>query len=307
MKNFKMKGFDRELPRIAVGCMRFSEKSEGEMLDFIHAALDDGFFFFDHADIYGNGQCESLFGNALSKDSSIKREDLIIQSKCGVRIGIDYDLSRKHILNSVDGSLSRLKTDYLDILLLHRPDALFEPEEIAAALDSLLNSGKVRAFGVSNFKPLQIELLKKYVNVPLIVNQIQFSLPASSAVAASMEMNLPTEGAVDRDGNVLDYCRLNDITLQAWSPFQSADRSGLFFTDGRYAKLNEKLKEVSERYKVSETTVAAAWIFRHPAKIQLVSGTTNILRFKEIEKALEINLSREEWYELYLAAGHILP
>ena len=307
MKDMKFTGFSQRMPKIAVGCMRFSEASVSDMSRFIHAALEEGCFFFDHADIYGGGKCEELFGKALAEDSSIKREDIIIQSKCGVRLGIDFDLSKEHILRSVDGSLKRLGVEYLDTLLLHRPDALFEPEEIAEALDVLKSNGKVRAFGVSNFKPLQIELLKKYVTQPLIINQIQFSIPASSAIAASMEMNLPTDGAVDRDGNVIDYCRLNDIVIQAWSPFQTPDRSGLFFTDPRYEELNKTVKEMAEKYGVSDTTIAAAWIFRHPANIQLVSGTTKTERFKELVAAADVELSREDWYKLYLSAGHILP
>ena len=307
MKEMKMKGFAKPMPRVAVGCMRFSESGVEDMTKFIHAALEEGCFFFDHADIYGYGKCEELFGKALANDPSLHREDLFLQSKCGVRLGIDFDLSKEHILASVDESLKRLQTDYLDTLLLHRPDALYEPEEIAEAIDILANNGKVRAFGVSNFKPMQIELLKKYVTQPLIINQIQFSIPASSTIAASMEMNLPTEGAVDRDGNVLDYCRLHDIMVQAWSPFQTPDRAGLFLTDERYAKLNETLKDIAKKYGVSETTMAAAWIFRHPANIQVVSGTTNIARFKEIVAAAEVELSREDWYALYLSAGHILP
>lgn len=307
MKKIKIKGISKELPRIAVGCMRFSESDVQDMNAFIHAAMDEGCFFFDHADIYGNGACEELFGKAVAMDDTLKREDMIIQSKCGVRLGIDFDLSKEHILKAVDGSLARLQTDYLDTLLLHRPDALYEPEEIAEAFDILSSSGKVRAFGVSNFKPMQIELLKKYITQPLVINQIQFSIPASSSIAGSMEMNLPTDGAVDRDGNVIDYCRLKDITIQAWSPFQTPDRSGLFLTDERYAELNKALKEVAEKYNVSETTMAVAWILRHPANIQVVSGTTKISRFKEMLEAERIELSREDWYKLYLSAGHILP
>ena len=307
MKEIKILGISKPVPQVAVGCMRFYKSQVSDMNSFIHEAMDEGCFFFDHADIYGGGVCEELFGKALAGDSSLKREDMIIQSKCGVRLDIDFDLSKEHILKTVDGSLKRLQTDYLDILLLHRPDALMEPEEIAEAFDILQSSGKVRAFGVSNFKPMQIELVKKCVTQPLVVNQIQFSIPASSSIAASMEMNLPTEGAVDRDGNVLDYCRLHDITLQAWSPFQTPDRTGLFFTDPRYDKLNAEIKKMAEKYGVSETTMAAAWIFRHPAKIQLVSGTTKVSRFKEILAATDVKLSREDWYALYFAAGHIQP
>lgn len=307
MKEMKLKGFSKPVPRVAVGCMRFAEASEKEMNGFVHAALDEGCFFFDHADIYGGGKCEEIFGRAVSGDASIQRENLLLQSKCGIRPGICYDLSKKYILSAVEGILSRLRTDYLDILLLHRPDALMEPEEVAAAFDELSASGKVRAFGVSNFKPTQIELLKKCVNQPLIIDQIQFSIPMSSTISQGMEMNMLTDGAVDRDGNVLDYCRLNDLTVQAWSPFQSPGWKGLFLTDSAYAPLNETLSALAKQYGVSETMLAAAWIFRHPARMQIVSGTTKPSRLKEIAAAAELALSREDWYKLYLAAGHILP
>ena len=137
----------RKVPSVAVGCMRLSEKSKDEMNHFIHAALEQGAYFFDHADIYGGGMSESVFGEAIADDPSIKREDIYLQSKCGIRQGF-YDLSKEHILKSVDGILKRLHTDYLDLLLLHRPDALVEPEEVAAAFDVLFESGKVRHFGV---------------------------------------------------------------------------------------------------------------------------------------------------------------
>ena len=204
----------RKVPSIAVGCMRLSEKSKDEMNHFIHSALEQGAYFFDHADIYGSGMSETVFGDAFASDPSLHREDVLIQSKCGIRQGC-YDLSKEHILESVDGILKRLQTDYIDLLLLHRPDALVEPEEVAAAFDVLFESGKVRHFGVSNHKPMQIALLQKYVRQPLVVNQVQFSIPVSNLVANGMEVNMETPGSVDHDGSLLDYCRLHDITLQA--------------------------------------------------------------------------------------------
>lgn len=286
--------------------MRFGSFSKDDMNSFIHQAFESGVNYFDHADIYSEGQSERIFGEAFSGDPSLNRKDFIIQSKCGIRSGF-YDFSREHILSSVDGILQRLKTDYLDFLLLHRPDALCEPEEVAEAFDQLEKSGKVLNFGVSNHNPMQIELLKKYVRQPLKVNQLQFSIPVSNIVAQGLEVNMFSEGSINRDGSVLDYCRLNDVTVQAWSPFQKGGWRGTFLEDREYMNLNNRLKEIAWNHQVSATQVAAAWILRHPADMQIVSGTTNIGRLKEIASASKVTLSREEWYSLYLAAGHILP
>ena len=249
---------------------------------------------------------ETVFGEAFAGDPSLKREVIYLQSKCGIRQGC-YDLSKEHILKSVDGILKRLQTDYLDLLLLHRPDALVEPEEVAAAFDVLFESGKVRHFGVSNHKPMQIALLQKYVCQPLVVNQVQFSIPVSNLVANGMEVNMETPGSIDHDGSLLDYCRLHDITLQAWSPFQMPAWKGCFLGSDEYPELNQKLHVLAEKYNVSDTTIAAAWILRHPANMQIITGTASESRLKEIIAACEITLTREEWYELYLAAGHPLP
>ena len=294
------------VPAIVVGCMRLGEMDGKSMNAFLHAALEQGANYFDHADIYAGGKSEEIFGQAVKEDSSIKREDLIIQSKCGICKGF-YDLSKKHIIESVDGSLKRLQTDYLDVLLIHRPDALIEPEEVASAFDGLEKSGKVRHFGVSNHKPMQIELLKRYIEQPLIINQLQFSLPVSNMVANGMEVNMETEGSIDRDGSVLDYSRLHDMTIQAWSPFQMPNWQGCFLGNDAYADLNEKIEVLAETYGTSATAIAAAWIFRHPAGMQLITGTTKPERLKEIIASSDIVLTREEWYQLYLAAGHLLP
>ena len=307
----KMKGVflgksELKVPAVIIGCMRLGEKDQDAMNRFIHTAIEQGAYYFDHADIYAGGKSEEVFGKAWSEDPSLHREDMFLQSKCGIRKGF-YDLSKKYILESVDGILKRLRTEYLDLLLLHRPDALVEPEEVAAAFDVLEQSGKVRRFGVSNHKPMQIELLKKYVRQDILVNQLQFSIPVSNLVANGMEVNMETEGAADRDGSVLDYCRLNDITIQAWSPFQMPAWKGCFLGNEAYAELNKELKNLAEQYGVTPTTIAAAWILRHPAKMQLVTGTTSESRLSEIVAAAKISLSREEWYRLYLSAGHILP
>lgn len=306
MKSVFLGKSELKVPAVTIGCMRLGEKDEDAMNRFIHTAIEQGAYYFDHADIYAGGKSEEMFGKAWSGDQSLRREDMFLQSKCGIRKGF-YDLSKEHILESVDGILKRLRTEYLDMLLLHRPDALVDPEEVAEAFDVLEQSGKVRRFGVSNHKPMQIELLRKYVRQDILVNQLQFSIPVSNLVANGMEVNMETKGAVDRDGSVLDYCRVNDITIQAWSPFQMPSWKGCFLGSNAYAELNKELEILAEQYGVSTTTIAAAWILRHPAKMQLVTGTASERRLGEITAAGEISLSREEWYRLYLAAGHILP
>lgn len=294
--------------------MRLWDMDRQSLNHFIHSALEQGANYFDHADIYGwgagAGACEEHFGTAIKDDPSIRREDLIIQSKCGIQQGY-YDSSKEHILNSVNGILKRLRTDYLDVLLIHRPDTLVEPEEVAAAFDELEQSGKVRRFGVSNHRPMQIELLKRYVKQPLVANQLQFSIPVSNMVAGGLEVNMETAGAANRDGSVLDYSRLHDMAIQAWSPFQGPSQppnwGRCFIGDDCYKKLNEELDKLAAQYSVTPTTIAAAWILRHPAKMQLVTGTTKESRLTEIIKAGDISLTRQEWYRLYLAAGHTLP
>ena len=306
MKEIVLGSTGKKMPAIVVGCMRIADKTCDEMQHFIHSVLDQGAFYFDHADIYGGGQSETIFGEAISKDKSIKREDLFLQSKCGIRKGF-YDFSKEHILSSVDGILKRLQTDYLDALLLHRPDALVEPEEVAAAFDELYQKGKVRHFGVSNHNPMQIELLKKYVKQPLIINQLQFSIPVSNMVASGLEVNMTSDGAPDRDGSVLDYSRLHDMTIQAWSPCQMPNWQGCFIDSEKYPELNKELQNLAQKFQVSTTTIATAWILRHPAGMQVITGTTSEKRMAEIIAAENVCLSREEWYRLYLAAGHVLP
>ena len=281
-------------PAVVVGCMRLGELDSKSMNRYIHTAIENGANYFDHADIYAGGKSEEVFGEAFYTDASLQRKDLILQSKCGIRNGF-YDLSKEYIVQSVNQSLKRLKTDYLDVLLLHRPDALAEPEEIAAAFDELEQSGKVRCFGVSNHKPMQIELLKKYVRQPILVNQLQFSIPVSNMVANGIEVNMETSGSIDHDGSVLDYSRLHDITIQAWSPFQMPDWKGCFLGNPDYAELNQEIGKLTRKYGVSDTTIAAAWILRHPAGMQLIAGTSSQTRLKEIIHACNINLTREEW------------
>lgn len=306
MKTIKLGKSDILVPAVAVGCMRIADMENDDIVKHLNYCIEQGLNFFDHADIYGGGNCEKVFAKAF-KETGFKREDVILQSKCGIRKGV-YDFSKDYILDSVDGILSRLETDYLDMLVLHRPDALVEPEEVAETFDILQNSGKVKNFGVSNHRPMQIELLKQYVNQDILVNQLQFGIGHSGMVTAGLEANMLTDGSVDRDGSVLDYCRVNKITVQAWSPFLYGFFKGVFIGDKEnFAELNDLLDELSEKYDATPTAVATAWVLRHPANIQMIAGTTNTDRMAEIVKGSQINLTREEWYKIYLSAGHILP
>jgi predicted oxidoreductase len=271
----------------------------------IESAREVGINLFDHADIYGGGKSEKVFAEALGMNPSI-REGLFIQTKCGIRKGF-FDFSKEHILSSVDGSLERLKTDYIDILLLHRPDALMEPEEVAEAFSILKESGKVRYFGVSNQNPYQIELLKKYVKDDLIVNQLQLSIMHTPMIDAGLNVNMQHDPAIVRDSGVLEYSRLNNMTIQAWSPFQYGMIKGTFIGNKDFPEVNAKLQELAEKKGVTDSAIAIAWILRHPAKIQPVVGSMNPQRLKDIAKASTIELTREEWYELYRAAGNKLP
>lgn len=296
-----------QVPQIAVGCMRLGELDEEKQVEWINWCLNHGLNFFDHADIYANGESEIMFAKAFKKTGRA-REDIILQSKCGIVPGVMYDFDKEYILKSVDGILERLDTNYLDILVLHRPDALMDPKEVAAAFDELFESGKVRYFGVSNFNPMQIELLQKYSKHPLLVDQLQFSIANSWMISAGFEVNMPTDGALMREGSVLEYLRLKDMTMQAWSPFQYGDWAGVFVGNREaYPELNDVLDELAVKYGVTPTGIAAAWIFRHPADIQLIAGTTKISRMEEISAGSNIKLDRADWYRLYLAAGHRLP
>ncbi len=305
MKTMRLGQSNLQVPVIAVGCMRINGLSKQDAEHFVQTAMDEGAVFFDHADIYGGGTCEEIFADAIHMNDTV-REKIILQSKCGIRKGM-FDFSKEHILESVDGSLKRLKTDYLDVLLLHRPDALVEPEEVAEAFDQLHSSGKVRNFGVSNQNPMQIQLLQKYVKQPIAANQLQLSITNATMISAGIHVNMLDESAVSRDGSVLDFCRLNDITIQPWSPFQYGFFEGVFLDNEKFPQLNAKIDEIAAKYQVTNTTIAMAWLLRHPARMQPVTGTMNIERLKDCIKAADIYLTREEWYEIYRAAGNILP
>ena len=305
MRKLKIGKGELTASEISLGCMRISGMGEKEATHLIATALEQGIDFFDHADIYGGGKSEEVFANVLKAMPGI-REHIFLQSKCGIRRGF-FDFSREHILNSVDGILKRLETDYLDVLLLHRPDALVEPEEVAEAFSTLHAAGKVRHFGVSNQNPNQIELLSKYLGQRLIINQLQLSITNTGMIDAGLNVNMQIDRSVNRDGSILDYCRLKDITIQPWSPFQYGFFEGVFLGSPKYPELNAKIGELVEKYNVPDTAIATAWLLRHPAKMQPIVGTTNAERLKDICKASAIELTRQEWYAIYLAAGNKLP
>ncbi|MEI8282393.1 MAG: aldo/keto reductase [Armatimonadota bacterium] len=290
---------------VSLGCMRIGGMDPAKLDNLIRSSIDLGINFYDHADIYGGGKCEEVFAASLARQG-IDRKSLFLQSKCGIRKGF-FDFSKEHILSSVDGILSRLSTDYIDFLLLHRPDTLVEPEEVCVAFESLQKSGKVRNFGVSNFNPQQVELLQASLPMKLQANQLQLSITNTGMIDQGLTVNMKHANSVDRDGGILDYCRLKKITIQPWSPFQFGFFEGVFIDNPDFPELNKCLDTLCEEYGVTKTGMAIAWIQRHPAKMQSVIGTTNADRVKQVVEACAINLSRPHWYEIYRAAGNILP
>lgn len=294
-----------EVSRLALGCMRMAAITREEAAKVLDASLQAGITFFDHADIYGGGESELRFAQAMA-DAGIKREELVLQSKCGIRKGY-FDFSKEHILESVDGILSRLGTDYLDVLALHRPDALMEAEEVAEAFRLLKAAGKVRHFGVSNQNPYQMELLQSYLEEPLVVNQLQLSPAHTPMIDAGLHVNMHESGAVVRDGGVLDYCQLKKITVQAWSPFQVDLGQGLLMHHPDYVELTKTLQGYADQYGVTLEAIVVAWILRHPAKIQTIIGSMNPDRIAAMAVAEQVQLSRPEWYDIYRSAGNTLP
>ena len=293
--------------RVAQGCMRIGGMTANQIDTLIKTDLECGINFFDHADIYGGGVCEEKFGTFLADNPSL-RDSMIIQTKCGIKPG-SYDFSAEHIRSCVEKSLNRLKVDYIDFLLLHRPDTLCEPEVVAEVFDQLFHEGKVRHFGVSNHNPLQIALLNKYLggDNPIVINQLQFSLTNTTMIDSGLNVNMENGAAVNRDDSVLDYCRLHDITIQPWSPFQYGFFEGCFIDNPKFPKLNEVLGEVSARYGVTPTGMAISWILRHPAKMQPIVGSVSVDRIRQIAAASDVTITHDEWYELYRSTGKTLP
>ena len=310
MKTFTLPGTDMVVPNVVLGLMRIADKSDEEVRALVGAARDSGIAFLDHADVYGTElhECERRFAEAL-KLTPADRAELIIQTKAGiVPSGPYFDFSYEHLVESVDGSLAALGTDYIDILLLHRPDALVEPEEVARAFDDLSAAGKVRAFGVSNQTPGQIELLRKHITQPIVANQLQLSITHASIVAQGVSANMVAEDqSISRDNGIVDYCRLHDITIQAWSPFQAGFFNGVFLGSSDYPELNAVIERLATQYDVEPISIATAWITRHPAQMQVVLGTTSPDRVTGAAQGSDVPLTRAEWYELFRAAGHIVP
>jgi len=305
MKYIDIGGSGLNASVLGLGCMRISDMGAQELSALINKCLDLTINLFDHADIYGGGSCEKIFGEFLTGNPGA-REKMIIQSKCGIRKGF-FDLSREHILKSAEDILTRLKTGYMDVFFLHRPDTLMEPDEIAEAFDALHKSGKVRHFGVSNMNPAQITFLQEALGQKIIVNQLQFGAAHTGIIDAGIYANMTVPQSVDHDGNILEFCRRKNITIQTWSPLQHGFFEGNFIDSEKYPGLNAALNRIAEEKSATAGAVAIAWILRHPAKMQVILGSTKIFRIEEMAKAADIALSREEWYEIYQAAGNNLP
>ena len=312
MKTFQMPGTDLSVPQITLGTMRINTLDDDAIRALFNTALDEGVNFFDHACIYGGAPhaCETRFAGAMQLTPS-QREKIVLQTKCGIVQGPQgwrFDFGYDEIVSSVDGSLKALNTDYIDILLLHRPDALVEPEQVAKAFDELHAAGKVRWFGVSNHTPAQIELLRRYIRQPLVANQIQMSITHCPAIAQGVAANMSwADQSVGRDGGMVDYARLHDITLQAWSPYQNPDWSGTFLGNPEQPKLNEVLNRMAAERGVTPMGIATAWLTRHPARMQVVLGTMKPDRVKEAVAGAGVELTRPDWYEIFEAAGHVIP
>ena len=308
MRYIKFGERQKEVSEVVLGLMRISEMTVDQVEDLIESALEVGINAFDIADCYGHGKCEQILGEVLKRRPDL-REKMWIQSKCGIRMEefTYFDFSKEHILEAVDGILERLNVDYIDSLLLHRPDALMEPAEIAEAFDLLKSQAKVIDFGVSNQNPMMMALIQKDVNQPLVANQLQLSAAFTPSFDAGFHVNMKQEAGIVRDSSIFEYCRLHDVVIQAWSVLQFDYFGGVFLGSEKYPELNHVLNRLAEKYHVSPSAVAIAWVLRYPAKMQAVIGTTKKARVAEAAKAAEIQLTRKEWYEIYLAAGNDLP
>lgn len=293
---------------VALGIMRMSALTPKKAAEVLETALESDINFIDSADMYGDGQSELIFGAAM-KEAKISRDKFFIQSKGGIVTGDDkrYDFSKQHLLDSVDGILKRMGIDYLDSYLLHRPDPLMEPEEIAETFDSLQASGKVRHFGVSNFNPEQFQLLQAHVDQKLLINQLQFSIMHTGMIDYGMHTNMTDTRSFDHDGGVLEFLRRKGVTIQAWSPFQYGFFEGVFIDNEKFPELNKLLDQLAKKYATNKNAIATSWILRHPANMQVILGTMNPTRIKESVAGSEIQLTKQEWYDIYFAAGNDLP
>ncbi|PIO82325.1 aldo/keto reductase [Loigolactobacillus backii] len=317
MKKINLGGSGLQASAVALGIMRMDALTTADAAKVIETAVANGVNYFDSADIYGQGKSGKVFGEALQQ-SSVKREDIYIQSKGGIIVspershgsevfGKRYDFSKQHLIDVVDQELQHMKIDYLDAFLLHRPDPLMEPEEIAAAFNTLQASGKVRHFGVSNFNPRQIELVQHYTKQRLLINQLQFSIMHTGMIDFGMHVNMTDPRSINHDGGVLEYSRLHDMTVQAWSPYQYGMFAGVFIDNPKFPELNAKLQEIAGKYNVTKNAIATAWILRHPAQIQVILGSMNPQHITESLAGADVDLTKQEWYDIYFAAGNDLP
>lgn len=313
MRQIKIGNTNFTASAIAFGIMRMNQLKVADAVTVLETAHDCGINYIDSSDIYGHGKSEEIFGEALAQ-SSLKRDDFYIQSKTGIyeNEALDYkttryDFSKKHIIAAVDGILSRMKIDYLDSLLLHRPDALMDPAEIAAAFDQLQQEGKVRHFGVSNFNPMQVELLQAGLSQKLLINQLQVSVMHTGPIDFNIHTNMTDARSIDHDRGILDYSRLRHMTVQAWSPFQYGQIEGNFIGNPKFPEVNDALQKIADQKGVSKNAIAAAWILRHPAIDQVIIGTMTPAHIVDSAKGADIRLTAQEWYDIYLAAGNDLP
>lgn len=305
MKYIRWNGMDRDVSVIGAGCMRISQMTGAEASAFVHTALDNGINFIDHANVYGGGRSEEVFGALFDAEPGLRNE-IVLQTKVGINRGM-FDFSKENIVTETEKCLKRLHTDHVESLLLHRPDALMEPDEVQEAFEELHQAGKVLHFGVSNQNRFQMSLLKTGVAFPIIADQVQLSLAHTPMIDAGLNVDMVDDPAIMRDGGTLEYCREKDIAVQAWSPIQYGYFEGTFLGNEKYAELNEKLEEVAAEYGVGTDTIAYAWILRIPGKMQVITGTSKPERLVNAARAADIRLTRRQWYDLYKAAGNRLP
>ncbi len=299
----------RNVSVIGLGCMRMANLDASQSDAVVKSALEVGINFFDHADIYGAGRSEELFGQVLKGNPGL-RDRVFIQSKCAIHDGM-YDFSKKHIITSVELILRRLGTDHIDCLLLHRPDALMDFDEVSEAFSELKHSGKVLSFGVSNMNRFQMEMLGREIenkaSVIITADQLQMSLAHTPMIDEGFNVNLACDSAIVRASGTLEYCRMNDIIVQCWSPLQKGFFEGVFIGDPEYEKLNCVLDRLAQEYGTTTDAIAYAWLLRYPAKMQVMLGTMNVQHIRSAATATGFTLTREQWYELYKAAGNSLP
>lgn len=321
MKDIPLQGHGIPASRLAIGCMGFggswdetepyTAEHKKQLEAVVDAALSIGINFFDHADIYTRGKAERIFGELLAARPAL-REQMIIQSKCGIQLAdgtlpVRYNFSKQHILQSVDGILKRLGTEYIDILLLHRPDPLMEPEEVAEAIDQLKANGKVKHFGVSNMHSAHIEYLQSAIREPLIVNQLHLSLAHRHFIDQGLNINRDEGAATSFDPQLMTYMQQKRMQIQAWGPLAQGRYTGAIRSDATEAELltAQYIERLAADKETSKEAILLGWLLKHPAGIQPVLGTTNASRVMACQDAAyqAEQMTREEWWTLYATAG----